>query len=229
MIRINSTYSDYYDGTDPGYPGGKAIDTSTNDSEDGTPYKSLWMNDVLGFFQAIIVKAYGAFRVSGKPDKVGESDLLDAIIEIIHKRITAKVTPQSILEALWQVDGIGSNLDADLFGGQPPEFYLSGAYAGYYIKEISGVKTVIPWQGLNITYDAEKEYMIFISAHGLYKDFISFPCEAKPDGLHVYPQKLENGKLIGGTNMRKWGTFRWGEGVWGASSPMKINIQIKEA
>jgi hypothetical protein len=229
MIRINSTYSDYYDNSDPGYPGGKAINTSTDDSEDGTPYKAEWMNDVLGFFQAAIVAAHGEFRVSGKPDKVGESDILDALVKIIIKKILQIFTPENILSALLEVDGIDSGLDADLFGGQPPEYYLSSAFLGCHIKEISGVKTIISWEALKINYDAEKEYMIFISAHGLYKDFVSFPCEAKTDGLHIYPQKFENGKLIGGTNMRKWGAFKWGEGVWGKSDSMKINIQIKEA
>jgi hypothetical protein len=61
MIRVNAQYTDYFDNTDQAYPGGKAVDTSSGDAEDGTPYKAVWMNDVNGFHQAAIVEANGVF------------------------------------------------------------------------------------------------------------------------------------------------------------------------
>jgi hypothetical protein len=257
MIRINAQYTDYFDNTDPTYPGGKAIDTSDGDSEDGTPYKSVWMNDVNGFHQAAVVEAHGSFQVSGVSDRVGASDILNAIKIIMNNRIASNVTPQYILSKLLTVDGVGSGLDADLFGGKPPSYYLNALFAGLYVKTISGVEAVIPWTELGITYNPQVNYIIFISAHGLYKEFVSFPCDTQPDGLHVYPQRIISGKLVGGTRMRKWGTFTWGEGsvfvpgrkwgtfawgeglwsasrtvggeAWGDFEPMKINLQIKEA
>jgi hypothetical protein len=257
MIRINAAYTDYFDNTDPTYPGGKAVDTTNGEAEDGTPYKADWMNDVNGFHQAAIVDAHGTFQISGSPDRAAASDILNALKTIMDKRAGALVTAQYILAKLLTVDGIGSGVDAALFCGKPPEYYLQASSAGYFIKEISGVETVIPWSEFSITYTPEIKLVIFISPHGLYKDYVSFPCDVKEDGLHVYPQKLHNGKLIGGTPMRKWGTFTWGEGIiylpgrkwgtfnwgegtwsasrtvggnkWGDFEPMSINIMIKEA
>jgi len=257
MIRINAQYTDYFDNTDPTYPGGKAVDTTNGESEDGTPYKADWMNDVNGFHQAAIKEALGTFQVSGMPDRVGASDILNALKTIMNSRTDARVTAQYILTKLLTVDGIGSGLDADLFGGHPPQYYLQASASGFYIKEISGVETVIPWLEFGITYTPQMQLLIFISPHGLYKDYVSFPCDVQEDGLHIYPQKMQNGKLIGGTPMRKWGSFTWGEGIvfipgrkwgtfqwgegmwsagrtvggnkWGDFEPMRVNIQIKEA
>jgi hypothetical protein len=257
MIRINVSYTDYFDNTDPAYPGGKAIDTSNGESEDGTPVKAAWFNDIIGFFQAAIVDAHGNFQVSGVPDRVGASDILNALKMIMSARITNEVTAQKVLALLLTVDGAGSGLDADLFGGLPPEYYKAASSAGFFVKLISGEETVIPWPEFGIDYAPEKNFVVFISAHGLYREFISFPYETRNDGLHVFPQRLINGKLTPGTRMKKWGIGKWGEGTifvpgrkwgeglwgaekwdasrtvggdtWGGFEPMKINIQIKEA
>jgi hypothetical protein len=260
MIRINSAYTDYFDNTDPTYPGGKAIDTSNDESEDGTPYKSVWMNDVNGFHQAVIVEARGGFQVSGASDRVGDSDILNALKMIMDARTSAQVSPQFILARLLTVDGLGSGLDAALLGGKPPEYYQAAATAGYFIKDISGAETVIPWLELGLQYAPDLRLAIFISAHGsydIYKDYISFPYDTKPDGLHIYPQRLQGGKLVGGTPMKKWGEGKWGAGAvfisgrkwgvekwgegkwstsrtlggesWGGFASMKINLQVKEA
>ena len=90
MIRIDANYSEYRDDTDPGYPGGKAVPVSAGNRTDGTPWRALLFNTIIGFFQAIIVDAYGQFEVSGEPDKVGVSDLLTAI----KKLMTEAVNPQ---------------------------------------------------------------------------------------------------------------------------------------
>jgi hypothetical protein len=87
MIRIDENYTPYYDGDDPAYPGGKAIPVSAGNRTDGTPWRALWFNTILGFLQALVVEAKGSFIVSGTPDKVGESDLLDALKAVIAKTI----------------------------------------------------------------------------------------------------------------------------------------------
>lgn len=93
MIRIDETYSEYFDTTDIDYPGGKAIDASSPDTFDGTEYKVRWMNDVVGAFQALVVAAFGSIdRISNKPDSVAQSDVLDSIQELIARgRDIAKV------------------------------------------------------------------------------------------------------------------------------------------
>jgi len=87
MIKMDSTYSQYFDITDPGYPGGKAVDASTDEGIDGTPYKADWMNDVIGAFQALWIDAFGSGSIdsiSGVPEQVGNSDIVRAIKKIIN-------------------------------------------------------------------------------------------------------------------------------------------------
>lgn len=88
MIKIDSTYSNYFDNTDPGYPGGKAIDAATDEGIDGTPYKGVWMNDIIGARQALWVAAFGDITgISGDADKVGASDVLTAILQLIENKL----------------------------------------------------------------------------------------------------------------------------------------------
>jgi hypothetical protein len=83
VIRIDQDYTQYFDDTDPAYPGGKAIPVSQGNRTDGTPWRALWFNTILGFFTALIVEANGEFIISGEPDKAGQSDLLNAVKKII--------------------------------------------------------------------------------------------------------------------------------------------------
>jgi len=97
MIKIDKNYTEYFDGSDKKYPGGKAINAPDGDSLEGTAWNAEWFNTILGFFQAVIVKAHNTFKVSGTPDNIEKSDILDALIEIMKvtvnpemdKRITA--------------------------------------------------------------------------------------------------------------------------------------------
>jgi hypothetical protein len=84
VIRIDQNYTPYFDGTDPAYPGGKAVPVSQGNRTDGTPWRALWFNTLLGFFSALIVEAWGEFTVDGEPDKVGQSDLLNALKKVIE-------------------------------------------------------------------------------------------------------------------------------------------------
>lgn len=85
MFKINADYSDYYDATDSDFPVGKAIDATTADSIDGTPWLAKYFNQINGFFQALWYKAFGNFTgISGKPDNINVSDGLKAILQIIE-------------------------------------------------------------------------------------------------------------------------------------------------
>jgi len=256
MIRLDLSYSVYVDINDPQHPGGAAIDTSTDEEEDGTPIYAKLVNDIRGWKEAAIVEARGSFIVSGLPERPGASDVLDALKIIMARIVDSNVTPQLILSRLLTVDGVGSGLDADLFGGHPPEYYQRASSAGYKVIQISGTETIIPWSELNLDYAPGRVFCILITAHGNYPEYVSFPYETKNDGLHIYPQRLIDGKLVAGTGKKKWGIGKWGEGkiyvpgrkwgeglwgsdkwsasrfvggeAWGVYAPMPINIQFKE-
>jgi hypothetical protein len=113
MIRIDKNYDKdkNFISDDSGYPGGKAKDSSDEDAVDGTPIKAAFVNTILGFFQALIVEAKGSFQISGQPDKVGDSDLLNAVKRLIENRITPELDP--IIEALALLQGPN---DGHLYG-----------------------------------------------------------------------------------------------------------------
>lgn len=258
MIRLDLNYSVYVNVNDPNHPGGAAIDTTEDESEDGTPIYAQLVNDERGWKEATVVEARGSFIVSGLPDRPGASDVLSALKTIMARMIDHDVTPQMILSRLLTVDGVGSGLDAGLLGGHPPEYYLQSLVGaeGYSVTLVSGPETVIPWTELGIDYAPEKTYCVFITAHGNYPDVVSIPYESRNDGLHVYPHRFIDGKLIAGTGKKKWGSGKWGEGkvwvpgrkwgeeawgsgkwdasrfvggeAWGVYAPMPINIQVKE-
>jgi hypothetical protein len=255
VIRIDLTYDDYVITDDPDYPGGKAKNTTLDDGIDGTKWAAAWFNTILGFFQAAIVEAVGSFEVSGVPDKVGSSDILSAIKTIATRMADEQITPGLILNRLKTVDGAGSGLDADLFAGKPPHYYLNQGIQ-FFLKRISGIETVIPPSELNIQYDPEKQYPLLVTASGDYPEFISFNADIQQGGVHIRPVRLIDGQLVPGTRIKKWGTEKWGAGsqyvtgkkwgegkwgdgkwsasrwlggnTWGGYAPMFINIIIKE-
>jgi hypothetical protein len=92
MIRIDDDYSPYRDESDPvGYPGGKAKPVSQGNRTDGTPWRALLFNTIIGFFQALIVEAQGSFIVNGVPDKVGNSDLLTASKKLMREAVNPEI------------------------------------------------------------------------------------------------------------------------------------------
>jgi hypothetical protein len=113
MIRIDKAYDDQgnFISTASGYPGGKARDSADQDAVDGTPIKAALVNTIIGFFQALIVEAKGSFTISGRPDEVGDSDLLNAIKRLIEIKITPELQPIIAALALLQ----GPN-DGHLYG-----------------------------------------------------------------------------------------------------------------
>ena len=80
------------DTSDPtGYPFGKAQNITTPGDGTGTPLIAEWLNDVFGFFAALA--NYAGITPSGTPDKVGASQLLEALEYIIADKL-------SVLEVL---------------------------------------------------------------------------------------------------------------------------------
>jgi len=85
MFTIDSNYTQYRDDYDPNYPGGKAIPAPTGDSIEGTEWRDLLFNQIIGFFQAVILDAYDTLLINGKPDNARESDVLEALKVIIQR------------------------------------------------------------------------------------------------------------------------------------------------
>jgi hypothetical protein len=255
MIRIDKLYDLYAIIDNPFYPLGEAKDTSTDDSVDGVAWKAAWFNTILGFFTAAIVEAVGSATVSGEPDKLGDSEILNALKTISTRLADENTTPGLILQRLKTIDGAGSGLDADLFQGKPPSHYLNQGIQ-FVIKPISGVETIIPAAELNLQYDSSKQYPLLITAAGYYPEFINFNAEMLSDGLHIRPIRFIDNELVPGTRTAKWGQDKWGAGriyvsgkkwghglwgdgkwsagrwvggiSWGRYAPMNINIIIKE-
>ena len=85
MIKLDQRYSDFVIPYAPGYPFGKAIDSTGKQALNGTPYKQLWMNDINGTRQAIIKYAYGeSAEISNVPDNADNSEVLKALLKIIE-------------------------------------------------------------------------------------------------------------------------------------------------
>lgn len=80
-ISPKVTYPGQVDETDPtGYPLGKAQNETNPGDDDGTPLEETWVNDLFGFQQALLAEA--GLSPSGTPDKVGDSQYVEAIKEI---------------------------------------------------------------------------------------------------------------------------------------------------
>ncbi len=90
MILIDDTYSEYTGPKTEDYPGGQAVDASTDEGFDGTEYKARWHNDVIGAFHAVFVAAFGDInRVTNRPDNVRDSDFLRALQQLMHVQADA--------------------------------------------------------------------------------------------------------------------------------------------
>src|SRR5262245_7730447 len=81
-IRPLDAYPGQVSGADPvGYPHGRAQNLSVPGDGTGSPLEKDWLNDHWGFLQAILSEK--AITPSGTPDKVGASQYLTAIKQII--------------------------------------------------------------------------------------------------------------------------------------------------
>lgn len=90
MILIDETYSEFTGEKTADYPGGCAIDASTDEGFDGTEYKARWHNDVIGAMHAVFVAAFGDInKVTNRSDNVNDSDFLRALQQLMHVQADA--------------------------------------------------------------------------------------------------------------------------------------------
>lgn len=106
MIKLDRSYSDYTELTDPNYPNGKAVDCSTDESYDGTPILKELVNDLHGALEAVVKQSAGNISgVSGNPDNINASDFKDALMDLIE-------TPDAAHAALRGPDTHGATVAA---------------------------------------------------------------------------------------------------------------------
>lgn len=81
MLNLGLRYPGRVITTDPAYPYGKARDRATPGDGTGTPWQEDLANDLHGALQAIVEE--GGITISGTPEAVGASDVVDGIHAII--------------------------------------------------------------------------------------------------------------------------------------------------
>jgi hypothetical protein len=130
--------------------------------------------------------------------------------------------------SLAEISGHPDNAESSDMLNAILELIQKGINNQYFVKNIKGVETIIPLADLDITFNPQKKYFIFVSPHGEFREFLPFGAELKESGLHIYAQRLINGQSVPGTRVRKWGQGKWGQGKWGEYGEMPVNIIIKE-
>ena len=116
MFKIGPGYTEYYDLSDPQYPGGKAVNTSTPESMDGTNWLAEWFNDLHGGRQAVFIEAFGSLKdISGQPDNAEASDFLKALLKIIDDKIRNQFLVKEItgVETVIPLGEIGITFNAN--------------------------------------------------------------------------------------------------------------------
>jgi hypothetical protein len=76
-LDLAVTYPGQVDEGDPGFPQGKARNVVVEGDGTGFPLEKTWVNDLLGFEQALLDEA--SITPSGDPDEVGASQYLEAV------------------------------------------------------------------------------------------------------------------------------------------------------
>ena len=90
MNRYDYNYSQYYKEPDEDYPVGSAVNSTNEDSLDGTPILAKFFNDVIGFMQAVFFGVNGKdAEVTGEPETARKSDVWNAIKKHVADSITA--------------------------------------------------------------------------------------------------------------------------------------------
>jgi hypothetical protein len=90
-----------------GYPFGKAKNRATLGDPTGTPLEKQWVNDIWGFFQALLTAA--GITPSGSPDQLEESQYLNAIEQRINagtNEVSAAVVAQGT-----ELDGLTDRVE----------------------------------------------------------------------------------------------------------------------
>ena len=101
MLKLNSNYSDYTDETDVDYPEGKAVNSSSSESYDGTPLLAEFMNDVNAAHIAMYEKAYGSRDgISGQADTQKKSQFADSVAKYTDDKVKAHADERGLTDGV---------------------------------------------------------------------------------------------------------------------------------
>ena len=102
MNRYDSSYSAYYKEPDEDYPVGSAVNSTNEDSLDGTPILAKFFNDVIGFMQAVFFDVNGKdAQVSNTPETARKSDVWSSIKKFVGDSVDAvRNALQSAVDAI---------------------------------------------------------------------------------------------------------------------------------
>lgn len=100
MLKYDKSYSEYNNGPSDDYPNGSAVNATSEDNIDGTPYVAGFFNDVIGFFQAAFYEVFGrSAQVSGVSENANKSDVWNAIKKFVGDSVeAARLALQSAID-----------------------------------------------------------------------------------------------------------------------------------
>lgn len=209
MIKLDESYSEFVKPADAYYPWGAAVDATTPDRFDGTPYKARWRNDIIGALHAVFYYAFhGTMReLSNDPDNVKQSDFLDALLKIIDRKATDKSFHAIQVQA--EASDIVVPWEALDMEFDDAKKYLVVAVPNDYYENFMPIGTESKRDGVHVHLRQLVNGGI-TNVDDIIADII-------------------RGKTI------RWGSFLWGERYWGEIDPsyievkgIKINILVKE-
>jgi hypothetical protein len=141
-LNPKDTYGGQVRISDPAYPYGKARNKTTVGDTNGTPLEQQWVNDLWGWQQALL--AAGGLTPSGTPDKVGASQYLLAIQEVIRAEIQL-ATPRRVAVPLIKVNEGAGWIYTDPSGSSEITC-LQQATTGNFVK----LMVTLPFYGMRI-------------------------------------------------------------------------------
>lgn len=101
MLKLNQNYSDYTDETDVDYPEGKAVNTSSSESYDGTPLLAEFMNDVNAAHIAMYEKAHGnRDGINGQADTQKASQFADSVAKYTDDKVKAHADKRGLADGV---------------------------------------------------------------------------------------------------------------------------------
>lgn len=165
MNRYDENYSAYFKAPSAEYPEGAAVDSSSEDNLDGTPYLAAFFNDVIGFMYAAFHGVFGNPKVSGEtvtreisntPDNAQKSDVWDAIKTFVQRK--ADAVKQSLDEFIATKGQAGGFAPLDESG------LVSSQYLPSYVDDVLEYarKSAFPAAGetgkIYVALDTNKSY-----------------------------------------------------------------------
>ncbi len=165
-IRLEDEYPGKVEPASDAYPQGAARNVTVSGDGTGTPLEAAWLNDNLGFQQAIL--ALAGVDPSGVPDTAEESQYLDALLSLITSELVGLVdvvgiNNQTGTSYTTVLDDAGSliitdNADANTIT-IPPDMYLIGSVIAVRQKG-TGQTTIVEGAGVTIVAPSSKGLLL---------------------------------------------------------------------